>query len=164
MHVSLMTHEEFQAKVTSLDVAHRTTKFGEETSLWFDDQLCALGFGEHKKVLEDLKSQFPTGISYGKRTHIPDNVQALLLVGTPFQGQVWKALLNLTPGSTSTYKNIAQSIGSPQAVRAVGTAIGRNPVSVHVPCHRVIRTDGGMGGYRWGLDVKQKLLDEEKAA
>ena len=83
------------------------------------------------------------------------------LWGTPFQQEVWKALLQIPYGETRSYQDIAQSVGNPKAVRAVGGANGRNPVPVIVPCHRVIRSDGNLGGYGGGLDIKRDLLDLE---
>ena len=86
----------------------------------------------------------------------------LHLHGTEFQIQVWKALLEIPFGETSTYSDIAKAINNPRALRAVGTAIGRNPVAILIPCHRVLRTDGGIGGYYWGIEKKKKLLEWEK--
>lgn len=81
--------------------------------------------------------------------------------GTPFQQQVWRALEEIPPGSTTTYGDIAQTIGRPKAVRAVGTAIGRNPICIFVPCHRVLAAGGGLGGYVAGIGCKQTLLNLE---
>jgi methylated-DNA-[protein]-cysteine S-methyltransferase len=83
---------------------------------------------------------------------------ALDLQGTPFQQSVWRALQALARGQTASYGQIASAVGSPAAVRAVGAAIGRNPVSVLVPCHRVLGRDGSLTGYAGGLDRKQALL------
>lgn len=83
------------------------------------------------------------------------------LRGTSFQVAVWKALLDIPHGETRTYAEIAGAVGNPAAVRAVGGAIGRNPVCVLVPCHRVVRTGGGLGGYGGGLWRKQYLLELE---
>lgn len=80
------------------------------------------------------------------------------LHGTAFQRRVWQALLGIAPGSTSTYARIATACGMPRAVRAVGAAIGRNPVSIIVPCHRVIGSDGALTGYAGGVARKQALL------
>jgi len=85
----------------------------------------------------------------------------LKLKGTVFQQAVWKALQEIPVGKTSTYAEIARKIGHPKAVRAVGTAIGANPVAYLIPCHRVLRTDGGLGGFRWGLEIKKKMLRAE---
>ena len=81
-----------------------------------------------------------------------------LLCGTPFQQSVWHALLQLAPGSTSSYGAIGRSIGRPRAVRAVGAAVGRNPISIIVPCHRVLGADGSLTGYAGGLQRKAALL------
>jgi methylated-DNA-[protein]-cysteine S-methyltransferase len=81
-----------------------------------------------------------------------------LVNGTPFQQSVWKALLAIPQGATSSYGELSQRIGKPAAVRAVGAAVGRNPVSVIVPCHRVLGSDGSLTGYAGGLDKKTALL------
>ena len=83
--------------------------------------------------------------------------------GTPFQQTVWQALLAIPRGETVSYRALSERIGSPAAVRAVGTAVGRNPISIVVPCHRVIGTDGSLTGYAGGLERKASLLQLEKA-
>lgn len=85
----------------------------------------------------------------------------LWLYGTPFQIQVWQALLRIPPGSITSYKALAGYIGRPNASRAVGTASGLNPISYLIPCHRVIRTSGALGGYRWGPGRKLAMLSRE---
>ncbi len=85
------------------------------------------------------------------------------LQGTPFQLQVWKALLAIPRGSTASYSEVARRIGRPAAVRAVAGACASNKVAVLVPCHRVVREDGGVGGYRWGVARKERLLKQEAA-
>ena len=87
----------------------------------------------------------------------------LHMIGAPFQLKVWEALLNIPSGHVTTYSEIAQAIGNPRAVRAVGTAVGRNPVSWLIPCHRALRKSGGLGGYHWGLPVKRAMLAWEAA-
>ena len=87
----------------------------------------------------------------------------LHLQGTPFQQQVWSALLQVPYGQTASYKDIAQAIGKPRAVRAVGMANGRNPIPIIVPCHRIIGADGQLVGYSSGLWRKEWLLKHEKA-
>jgi len=82
--------------------------------------------------------------------------------GTVFQRRVWDTLRRIPRGETRTYQDIARAIGAPRAVRAVGSACGANPVALAVPCHRAGRSDGGMGGYAWGLQRKRKLLALEK--
>lgn len=89
------------------------------------------------------------------------NALPLDLRGTAFQQRVWKELTRIPRGETMTYGELARRIGSPGAVRAVGTACGANPAAVVVPCHRVLRGDGGLGGYRWGVARKAKLLEAE---
>lgn len=81
--------------------------------------------------------------------------------GTAFQQRVWQALQNIPCGKTMSYAEIAQSMGAPDAVRAVGTACGANPLAVAIPCHRVVRTDGALSGYRWGIERKRQLLERE---
>lgn len=87
----------------------------------------------------------------------------LYLIGAPFQIKVWEALLQIPSGHVTTYSEIAEAIGSPKAVRAVGTAVGRNPISWLIPCHRALRKSGGLGGYHWGLPVKRAMLAWEAA-
>jgi AraC family transcriptional regulator of adaptative response/methylated-DNA-[protein]-cysteine methyltransferase len=82
--------------------------------------------------------------------------------GTVFQRRVWDELRRIPRGETRSYGEIARAIGAPAAVRAVGSACGANPVALVVPCHRAVRTDGGLGGYAWGLPTKQRLLEIEK--
>lgn len=84
------------------------------------------------------------------------------LIGTDFQINVWKALQQIPYGSTSSYKQIAENIGNPKSVRAVGGAIGKNPLSIIIPCHRVIGSNGTLTGFAGGLEVKTKLLEIEK--
>ena len=97
--------------------------------------------------------------------HDPSSTRAipLDLRGTDFQRSVWAYLRSIPSGETRTYRDIAEALGSPGATRAVGSANGANPVSVLVPCHRVIRADGGLGGYAYGLERKRKLLEAEGA-
>jgi AraC family transcriptional regulator, regulatory protein of adaptative response / methylated-DNA-[protein]-cysteine methyltransferase len=100
------------------------------------------------------------------RAHLTDGHACddlpLDLHGTPFQKKVWEALRTIPRGTTRTYGAVAQQLGLPvSAARAVGTACGANPVSVLVPCHRVLRSNGELGGFRWGLERKRALLDQE---
>ncbi|MGD8420041.1 MAG: methylated-DNA--[protein]-cysteine S-methyltransferase [Gammaproteobacteria bacterium] len=85
------------------------------------------------------------------------------LRGTAFQVKVWEFLLGLQDGEVASYSEVAQAIGKPAAVRAAASACAANRVAVLVPCHRILRADGGLGGYRWGLDRKRALLDAERA-
>lgn len=88
---------------------------------------------------------------------------ALHVRGTNFQLKVWRALLGIAPGQVSTYEDVAEAIGQPRAVRAVGTAVGKNPVSLLIPCHRVIRKSGVIGDYAWGSVRKEVILRAESA-
>jgi len=83
------------------------------------------------------------------------------LRGTSFQRRVWQALREIPAGSTATYTEVASRIGSPDSVRAVAHACASNPLAVAVPCHRVLRSDGALAGYRWGLERKRMLLERE---
>ncbi|MEM9267605.1 MAG: MGMT family protein, partial [Pseudomonadota bacterium] len=93
----------------------------------------------------------------------PQGQGQLHLIGAPFQIKVWEALLSIPSGHVTTYSDIARVVGNPKAVRAVGTAVGRNPVSWLIPCHRALRKSGGLGGYHWGLGVKRAMLAWESA-
>jgi len=85
------------------------------------------------------------------------------MYGSAFQQRVWTALRDIPAGSTISYCDLAGRIGRPKAVRAVATACAANPIAVIVPCHRVIRSDGSLGGYHWGIERKRALLDREAA-
>lgn len=86
------------------------------------------------------------------------------LQATAFQRRVWQELQRIPPGATRTYSQVARALGKPRAVRAVARACATNPVSIVVPCHRVVRSDGNLAGYRWGLSRKERLLDQERRA
>lgn len=139
--------------------------------------ICAIGFVcelNQEQVLSDMKRRWPhasflvddallfpliEGIfSPQKYADIP-----LVLIGTPFQHDVWLELLEIPFGETKTYSEIAQAVGRAAAVRATASAIGQNPISLIVPCHRVLRKGGALGGYHWGLELKQKILAYESA-
>jgi AraC family transcriptional regulator of adaptative response/methylated-DNA-[protein]-cysteine methyltransferase len=87
----------------------------------------------------------------------------LAVSGTEFQRRVWRALQDIPPGQTVTYQALAERIGAPRAVRAVANACGANPIALAIPCHRVVRSDGRVSGYRWGAWRKQALLKREAA-
>jgi len=89
---------------------------------------------------------------------------ALDMRGTPFQRLVWDALRTIPVGSTVTYAELARCIGGPRWARAVASACAANPIALAIPCHRVIRSDGGLSGYRWGVERKRMLLRKEAAA
>jgi AraC family transcriptional regulator of adaptative response/methylated-DNA-[protein]-cysteine methyltransferase len=139
--------------------------------------ICGIGFAAEcgeAAAMADLKGRWPEAAFREDRAALDPWVRAafggaagqevrLHLVGGPFQIKVWEALLAVPPGQVTTYSDIAEAIGSPRAVRAVGTAVGRNPVSWLIPCHRALRKDGALGGYHWGLPVKRALLAWESA-
>ncbi|PYU01338.1 MAG: bifunctional transcriptional activator/DNA repair enzyme protein Ada, partial [Acidobacteria bacterium] len=85
------------------------------------------------------------------------------LQATSFQRRVWQELQRIPRGATRTYSQIARAVGKPRAIRAVARACATNPVSIVVPCHRVVRADGNLAGYRWGLSRKEKLLERERS-
>lgn len=93
----------------------------------------------------------------------PDRPLSLCVAGTNFQVSVWRALLRIPPGALVSYNQIAQAIGHPKAARAVGTAVGANPIAVAIPCHRVIQQSGALGGYRWG-EIRKHALHAWEAA
>ena len=150
--------------------------FGETLVMATDRGICGLGFGSEmgREAAEaDLRSRWPKAEFVEDPQALAPLVAPILggrgetqlhLIGAPFQIKVWEALLSVPSGHVTTYSDIAGCIGRPRAVRAVGTAVGRNPVSWLIPCHRALRKSGGLGGYHWGLPVKRALLAWESAA
>jgi len=146
--------------------------FGECCIVFSNNGICGLTFPESRiSAAYDLEQRFPETefkqddekvVIMAKQIFENSRKMTLQPIGTEFQQSVWRALQSIPVGKTTTYAQIAESIGRPKAVRAVGTAIGANPIAYLIPCHRVIRTDGGLGGFRWGLDCKKKMLDWEK--
>ena len=94
----------------------------------------------------------------GQRLDLPLDIR-----GTAFQERVWQALRAIPPGRTATYAEIARAVGRPKAARAVAQACAANPLAIAIPCHRVVRADGDVSGYRWGVERKRALLDREAA-
>ncbi|HSO39326.1 MAG TPA: bifunctional DNA-binding transcriptional regulator/O6-methylguanine-DNA methyltransferase Ada [Labilithrix sp.] len=141
--------------------------------------VCAIAFGDSPEaLLSELRDRFPRALVSAADDALEElaaRVVALIdtarvattipldLMGTAFQQRVWRELRQIPRGETFTYTDIAKRIGAPRAVRAVGSACGKNPVAVVVPCHRVLRGDGTLGGYRWGLERKRQLLENERA-
>ncbi|WP_415183613.1 methylated-DNA--[protein]-cysteine S-methyltransferase [Phaeovulum sp.] len=149
--------------------------FGEVLAMGTDRGLCGMAFAADcgpDATMADLRARWPAAqftedpaaiapwveAALGQRGHT-----ALHLIGAPFQIKVWEALLQIPSGHVTTYSDIAGAIGHPRAVRAVGTAVGRNPVAFLIPCHRALRKSGGLGGYHWGLPVKRAMLAWETA-
>lgn len=142
--------------------------------------ICAILLGDDPdRLVRDLQDQFPKAEIIGcddvfeqliaqvvgfveapsMGLHLPLDVQ-----GTAFQERVWRALREIPPGTTASYSEIAERIGSPKAVRAVAQACATNHIAVAIPCHRVVRRDGDLAGYRWGVDRKRELLRREAQA
>ena len=145
-----------------------------------DTGVCFIGFAEpDDALLGDLQGRFPRATIVADEPALAAAVQAVLaflkepkqalmlpldLRGTLFQRRVWETLCRIPPGETRTYAQLAAMIGNPKAIRAVARSCAVNPVSLAVPCHRVIGSDGGLTGYRWGVPRKEALLAREKAA
>jgi AraC family transcriptional regulator, regulatory protein of adaptative response / methylated-DNA-[protein]-cysteine methyltransferase len=141
--------------------------------------VCSVRVGDDEATLEkDLADEFSQAVIERDDEGLRDVAIALAgavrgegnvsnlpldLAGTAFQLRVWDALRRIPSGETRTYSQVADEIGAPRAVRAVGSACAANPVAFAVPCHRVIRRDGSLGGYRWGLEMKEALLAAERA-
>jgi AraC family transcriptional regulator of adaptative response/methylated-DNA-[protein]-cysteine methyltransferase len=145
-----------------------------------DRGICMTALGDDKAPLEaDLRRRFPAALIWpgdsqlnawaerivrfitapGEQPDLPLDIR-----GTAFQARVWRALLKVPPGKTSTYTEIAAALGQPKAVRAVAAACAANKLALLVPCHRIVRKDGDLAGYRWGIERKRKLLASESAA
>jgi AraC family transcriptional regulator of adaptative response/methylated-DNA-[protein]-cysteine methyltransferase len=151
------------------------TPFGEALAMGTDRGLCGLGFVDdcgRDAAMADLCGRWPRASFVEDRAALAPWVEAafagkgearLHMIGAPFQIKVWEALLTVPSGQVTTYSELARAIGHPTAVRAVGTAVGRNPVSWLIPCHRALRKTGGLGGYHWGLPVKRAMLAWEAA-
>lgn len=117
----------------------------------------------HANLRQERKAVHQQALSWLENIGSDPKPLNLHLQGTPFQLQVWEALLGIPEGNLATYSELALKVGNPGASRAVGSAVGANPIAYLIPCHRVIRSDGGLGGYRWGTDRKQQLLGWEFA-
>lgn len=138
--------------------------------------VCAIRFGEDEHLLTELKKEFPKATLIENSANLESFIQTICkhlegehklelpldISGTAFQYKVWKVLQTIPYGQTRSYSQVAQSIGDPKAVRAVATACASNPVALVVPCHRVVRANGELSGYRWGIEKKQKLLEQER--
>lgn len=152
------------------------TPLGTVVALGAGGALWGLGFaGESsaEQVLADLIARWPGARAVEAPEALAPAITALLtgsgditvaLSGTEFQRAVWRALVEVPAGQVISYAMLADRIGRPRALRAVGTAVGQNPVSWAIPCHRVTRTDGSIGGYHWGAAVKRALLAREGAS
>ncbi|MDG2340371.1 MAG: methylated-DNA--[protein]-cysteine S-methyltransferase, partial [Paracoccaceae bacterium] len=148
--------------------------FGEVLAMGTDRGICGLAFSDEMgrdAVFADMAKRWPkatllqddgtvgawVNAAFGKKE------TKLHLIGAPFQVKVWEALVKIPSGKVTTYSEIAEAVGSPKAVRAVGTAVGKNPIGWLIPCHRAIRKSGGLGGYHWGMPIKRAMLAYEAA-
>ena len=141
--------------------------------------VCAITFGDEPDALvRELQDQYPRAELIGGNPEFEELIARVVgfigapeagldlpldVRGTAFQHRVWRALREIPAGSTASYGEIARKIGSPRASRAVAAACAKNALAVAIPCHRVVRTDGGLSGYRWGVERKRALLDRESA-
>ncbi len=168
-----MSREAFAASGLSFTYAFHNTPLGDVIALVCDGALAGLGFApDHSSALADMQRRWPkanmvhepnAGANFvmdvfgkGSPATVP-----LLLIGGELDRAVWAGLLMLGAGETITYGALAARLGRPKAARAIGAAVGRNPICVAVPCQRVNGKDGSPTGYHWGLATKQALLDWE---
>lgn len=182
VNVEAMTPGEFKAKGAGCKISYgyHPSPFGECLLAVTERGICGLGFvgqGGRAQALEDFKRRWPaaefqqnprkTRITidrvFSPKKRNGSNPVKLLLMGTNFQVKVWEALLRIPPGSMVCYEDLARQLGKPSAARAVGSAVGRNPISFLIPCHRAIRKMGITGDYHWGAARKKAILAWEAA-
>lgn len=185
LHDLFVTHEamtpgDYRARGEGLRIAYgfHPSPFGQVLIMATDKGLAGLGFadpGEEQSALDDMCDRWPAAsyvhdqdatASYAQRVFDPkqwceDQPLNVVMIGTDFEIRVWQTLLKIPMGQATTYSDVAASIGSPKASRAVGSAVGRNPISFVVPCHRVLAKGGKIGGYHWGLTRKRAILGWE---
>jgi AraC family transcriptional regulator of adaptative response/methylated-DNA-[protein]-cysteine methyltransferase len=144
------------------------------------DGVCALLLGDgDERLRRELAASFPDALCERRQDALRPEIAAavalaenpraafeppLSIGGTPFQKKVWAALHEIPAGATVSYAEIARRIGTPSAVRAVAGACAANVLAIAIPCHRVLRSDGSLSGYRWGLERKRILIEREKGA
>jgi len=155
----------------------RPTPVGDIVAVATPRGLAAVRIGDEAELVQELVEEFPNATFERDDAAMSDVMDALALLaqgrpapvlpidvhGTAFQARVWEALREIPAGETRTYSDVAESIGSPTSVRAVARACATNKVALAIPCHRVLRSDGDLAGYRWGLAVKRTLLQAEGA-
>ena len=176
--VEAMTPGEYknQGKDLTIFYSYPDTIFGSACVASTNKGICYLAFGDTATTYKELVEMFPRAnfIHQQQTIHLeavafmqnPANALKPLqlhIKGTDFQLKVWDALLKIPLGNLTTYGNISNHLSNPNANRAVGTAVGSNPVSFIIPCHRVIRSSGELGGYHWGLDLKVAMIGWEAA-
>jgi AraC family transcriptional regulator of adaptative response/methylated-DNA-[protein]-cysteine methyltransferase len=161
----------------AIDYGFHPSPFGTALVMATEKGLCGLAFndeGDEDDSLADMMARWPKATyretpqntaAIAKRIFEPEDGDelGLHLLGTPWQIKVWQALLSVPSGKVATYRDIANRIGNAKASRAVGAAVGRNPISWLIPCHRVLASDGGLHGYHWGLPRKRSMLAFEAA-
>lgn len=164
-------------KSLSINYSFSETPFGKVITASTEKGICYMAFEEDiENALRDLQNKFPNASFIEKEDEFQQNALSIFnkdwsklntmklhLKGTDFQLKVWESLLKIPLGKLSTYGNLAGEIGNPKASRAVGTAIGSNPVAFLIPCHRVIQSSGKIGGYMWGSDRKQLIIGWESS-
>ncbi|RAI99452.1 AraC family transcriptional regulator of adaptative response/methylated-DNA-[protein]-cysteine methyltransferase [Chitinophaga skermanii] len=174
-----VTPQEFKeaGRGVTIHYGFQATPFGECFIAVTNRGICGLEFIQeenHQAILENFKKDWKNAIfkedsqlaaSYVQKIFHGDGKEKLNVIvkGTNFQVKVWEALLRIPPGELTTYSQIAQSIEKAGAERAVGNAVGSNPIAFLIPCHRVIRKEGALGGYHWGITRKQAILGCEMA-
>ena len=175
-----MTPGEFARGGADLQIfwGYFDSPFGPSLVMGTAKGICGIAFAAETgetEAMADLRARWPKADFIEAPERLQDWVRdafgqgaagqsaPLYLIGAPFQIKVWEALLRIPSGQVTTYSEIATAVGHPKAVRAVGTAVGRNPVSWLIPCHRALRKSGGLGGYHWGLPVKRAMLAWEAA-
>ncbi|MBY4629848.1 methylated-DNA--[protein]-cysteine S-methyltransferase [Rhizobium croatiense] len=187
LHDLFVTHEamspgEWKAKGGGLTIRYgfHSCPFGAALVMVTDRGLAGLAFsdsGDEKACLEDMTCRWPNAeyiddrqatAPYAERIFQPgrwtsDQPLRVVLIGTDFQVSVWQSLLKIPFGKAVTYSDIARDIGRPTAMRAVGAAVGVNPISFVVPCHRALGKNGALTGYHWGLTRKRAMLGWESA-
>ncbi|MEX0823669.1 MAG: methylated-DNA--[protein]-cysteine S-methyltransferase [Balneolaceae bacterium] len=179
VNIVSMTPGEFKEGGNGLNIEYQfyDSLFGKALIASTSKGVCFLSFvSDDKRVVKELFDEYPKAEFTEKSTvfhqdaleflqrHQEDPSEITLhLSGTPFQLNVWKALLTIPSGSLRTYSDIAEQIDNPKANRAVGSAVGKNPVSFIIPCHRVIRSTGVIGNYRWGSVRKKAMIGWEGA-
>ncbi len=168
---------EYKNKGKGLDINYSFTKslFGRILVASTYKGICYMGFADDKKIaLSEIEKRFPKANFIQQTDDHQENALQIYaedwskietiklhLKGTDFQLKVWEALLKIPGGNLTTYGNLAKSIQKPKAARAVGTAIGRNPIAFLIPCHRVIQSSGIFGGYMWGTNRKTAIIGWE---
>ncbi|MBY0280655.1 MAG: MGMT family protein [Alphaproteobacteria bacterium] len=161
--VFLSLHEfKEKLKIHRLEGKMFASPYGSAELRMLDGFICALAFTDQKPLDQWIYDcPYKENASLIQNQDLTKNPQKLMLVGTPFQHQVWQELLKIPRGVVKFYKDIANSLGDSNKCRAVGSAVGSNPISWLVPCHRVLPKSGGIGNYHWGSEIKEKLLRDE---